>query len=75
MARKKKTVTPEEINNETVGIGKNGSPETSIPSNEETNEVVEDVIEDVGGGSPGTSTPTGIRDKICRLSWVHMVIK
>ena len=58
MARKKKTVTPEEINKETVEIGENGSPVTSIPSNEETNEVVEDVIEDVGGGSPGTSTPT-----------------
>ena len=47
MARKKKTVTPEEINKETVEIGENGSPVTSIPTDEETNEVVEEITEAV----------------------------
>ena len=42
MARKKKTVTPEEINNETVEIGKNGSPGTSTPTGEEITEAVKD---------------------------------
>ena len=42
MARKKKTVTPEEINNETVEIVKTGSPETSTPTGEEITEAVKD---------------------------------
>ena len=52
MARKKKTVTPEEINKETVEIGENGSPVMSAPTDEEITEAVKDeptpeVTEDV----------------------------
>ena len=52
MARKKKTVTPEEINKETVEIGENGSPVMSTPTDEEITEAVKDeptpeVTEDV----------------------------